>query len=127
MELSIFLAKVIGPYLMLLTASSWLNKKQMESIVADFLASKPLWLFSSAFMVILGLLLTVSHNVWVLDWRVIVTLLGWMILICGSVRLFFPEQAKSLVYKVSQSSLQQFVLLFFFAIGVILAYQGFFG
>ena len=127
MEHSIFLAKVIGSYLMIITGSTWINRKQMETVVADFLASKPLWLLSSAFMVIIGLLITVSHSIWSFDWRVVITLIGWLILVCGSVRLFFPEKAKAKIYKLSQSSFHKWVILLFFLIGAFLAYQGFFG
>jgi uncharacterized protein YjeT (DUF2065 family) len=42
---------------------------------------------------LLGLLMVLSHNVWVMDWPVIVTLFSWLVLVSGIIRLFFPEQA----------------------------------
>jgi hypothetical protein len=40
-----------------------------------------------------GLLLVLSHNVWVMGWPVIITILAWMILVGGILRLFAPEYA----------------------------------
>ena len=37
-----------------------------------------------------------THNVWVADWRVIITLLGWLLMVRGTVRMLIPDQVKPL-------------------------------
>ena len=32
-----------------------------------------------------------THNVWVANWRVLITLIGWLMLIRGAVRILAPE------------------------------------
>jgi uncharacterized membrane protein HdeD (DUF308 family) len=32
-----------------------------------------------------------THNVWLMSWRVLVTLIGWFLLIRGAVRVLIPE------------------------------------
>ena len=49
--------------------------------------------------VILGLLIVISHNIWVQDWRIIITMLGWFVLISGLVRLIYPNTARQVVAK----------------------------
>jgi hypothetical protein len=45
------------------------------------------WLF----MFLLGVAIIASHNVWVLDWPIAVTLMGWIMATKGAVYLLFPQ------------------------------------
>ena len=40
---------------------------------------------------ILGLGTVILHNIWVFDWTVIITILGWCTLIKGILKMGFPE------------------------------------
>ncbi len=40
-----------------------------------------------------GLLLISVHNVWVQDWPVIITLVGWILFLKGSWFMLFPDKA----------------------------------
>jgi len=40
---------------------------------------------------LLGLATVVLHNIWVWDWRVAITILGWSMLIKGIMKIGFPE------------------------------------
>ena len=41
--------------------------------------------------VIVGLLIVVTHNVWMSGWPVLVTLIGWISLLQGIARLYIPD------------------------------------
>ncbi len=41
---------------------------------------------------LMGLVTVILHNVWVADWRVAITILGWSTLIKGIMKIGFPEQ-----------------------------------
>lgn len=41
---------------------------------------------------LLGLATVVAHNVWVWDWRVAVTILGWTTLLKGIEKIAWPER-----------------------------------
>lgn len=41
---------------------------------------------------LMGLVTVIMHNVWVADWRVVITILGWSTLIKGILKIGFPEQ-----------------------------------
>lgn len=41
---------------------------------------------------LLGLITVVLHNVWVSDWRVSITLLGWVTLFKGIEKIGFPDR-----------------------------------
>ena len=37
-----------------------------------------------------GLAIVLTHNIWAADWRVLITLFGWLNVIGGALRLFAP-------------------------------------
>jgi hypothetical protein len=40
---------------------------------------------------LMGLVTVILHNVWVMEWRVAITVLGWSTLIKGILKIGFPE------------------------------------
>lgn len=123
MELSIFLAKLMGLYLVLVSVAFWLNRRKLSRIIQEFTNNVSLTLFSGAMLVILGLAVVLKHNVWVADWRVIVTILGWATLLKGLLRVFAPEKIPQLAVK-SESAFSV-IFLVAFALGAYLTYIGF--
>ena len=39
-----------------------------------------------------GLAIVLAHNVWVPNWRVLITLLGWLMLVRGAARILFTDR-----------------------------------
>src|SRR4026207_1852754 len=44
------------------------------------------------FALLAGLAIVNTHNLWVSDWRVIITILGWLAIIRGALSLLFPNK-----------------------------------
>ena len=59
----------------------------------EFLRSPALIFFSGMILMPAGLAVVLSHNVWVLNWPLIITLLGWIAVISGALRIFAPDRA----------------------------------
>jgi len=91
-QASIFLAKLIGPFFLIVGVSLLVNARTFRAIADEFLRS-PALLFLSALMILpAGLAIVLTHNVWVANWPVIVTLLGWLLVFSGIVRLLTPQR-----------------------------------
>ncbi len=73
MQTSIFIARLIGPVMIVAGLSVLFDRQRSRSMAEEFLASRAL-MFLGGMMVMLGGLSIVLHNVWTSDWRVIVTL-----------------------------------------------------
>lgn len=126
MELSIFLAKVFSIYLVIISLAMFARPNNFKDLAMD-LVREPGALFISMFIaLILGILLIVSHNVWVMGWPVLITILGWIVFAKGLIRLFFPElivdMTKILEKQIIYFSIAGFNLL----LGFVLTYYGFF-
>ncbi|KTD19151.1 Integral membrane protein (PIN domain superfamily) [Legionella lansingensis] len=128
MELSIFLAQVVGWYFVIASLCTLLRLDATKAIMEDILAQRALLFFIAIVTLILGLMMVVSHNVWVMGWPVIITIIGWLVLIGGIVRLFCPDT----IMKIWQWWLRNptyliVVTVISLLIGVYLLYRAYFG
>ena len=93
MQTSIFLARLIGPALLIVGIGILLNQTYYRGMTKEFVASRPLFYLASIIGVLAGLAIVLVHNVWVLNWRVLITLFGWINLIRGALSILLPEQS----------------------------------
>lgn len=125
METSIFLAKVIGLFGAISTLAILARYKTHLEMEEDAAKNSVITYLSGFFILVIGILLTVSHQVWTRDWRVVITIIGWLILIKGILRIFFPKTVKKLIEKKRDDRrflLAEAVVLL---VGLYLMYQGF--
>lgn len=91
MCLSMFLAQVIGCYLFLVGLAMLIHQHRFKKLMSDFLSHPTLISLSSSMSLVAGLLIIVDHNIWVGQWPIVVTLVGWILVLRGIFRLFFPD------------------------------------
>ena len=125
MDTSIFLAQAFGLYFFIISLAMLLKKKRFEEIVDDLIASPASIFIIAVITLILGILLVLSHNLWVADWRVIITLLAWLTFIAGLVRTFFPELIVKAAKQIHNPTFYYTVNSIFIVLGVALSYIGF--
>ena len=83
-------------------------------------------LYVTGFMaLIIGILSVLSHNIWSADWRALVTLLGWLTLIKGVVRMLWPSTVVKMIHKFQNDSWYFPAALVTLVLGVYLLYIGF--
>ena len=88
MEITIFLAQFWGSLFMILGALS-VFAKLLGRIIA-YTEDKTITIATGYITFLLGLMTVVAHNLWVPDWRVAITILGWATLIKGILKIGFP-------------------------------------
>jgi hypothetical protein len=90
MSTSVFIARLIGPVMLVIGLAVFANQRAFRDIAEEFLASRALLFLSGLLIVPVGLAIVLTHNIWAADGRVMITLFGWLNLIGGAVRLFAP-------------------------------------
>ena len=125
MELSIFLAKVLGLYLVIVSIAVWLRRKNLGELAVNFAQDKVNIYFSGVIFLLLGLALVVSHNVWDTVWQSIISILGWITLVKAGIRIFFPDRIGNIAQKAVGSKWYWIVIVSFLLIGSRLIYIGF--
>src|SRR5439155_8129406 len=96
MSPSIFLAKLIGPVCLVLGLALLINGAAFRTLAGEFLNSPPLMFLSGVITLPAGLAIVLTHNIWAGDWRVLITILGWLAVIGGAVRILAPQRATAI-------------------------------
>lgn len=123
MTVSIFLAKALGFYLIFISIAYVLNKKKFIPLLMNMMNKPEIMLVTGIIALIMGILIVVSHNIWVKDWRVIITVIGWMALLKAINIILFPEFMINISTKWIQNNVAYYItFLFTFLIGSILLY-----
>ena len=126
MDISILLARVIGLFVVISTLAILMRYKHFVLIEKEAAKNLVLVHLSGFSILILGILLVVNHNIWVLDWRGIITIISWMVLLKGILRGFYPELVMKIINKKAHNKLFILAEVFVFLIGLYLIYKGFF-
>lgn len=124
MELSLLLAKVIGISLMVISLALLVNKKGIDLLFSLYSRTEVVFI-TGIVEVFLGLLLIINHNIWTFDFRVIITIVGWILLLRGLGRTFFPGRVPVMLRKFRKMIwIFTPLLIFIFLVGAYLAYSG---
>ena len=90
MQTSVFLARLIGPVMLVVGLAVFANQRTFRDMAEEFLASRALLFLSGLLIMPAGLAIVLTHNIWAVDGRVMITLFGWLNVIGGALRLFAP-------------------------------------
>lgn len=102
-----------------------MNVHRIKTMLNE-ISRTPFLFMTGILALLMGLLIVVSHNIWVADWRVIITILGWLILVKGIVRLFLPEFAFRMMISFVQNIVVFYVTdIILLGLGIYLSYVGF--
>jgi hypothetical protein len=86
MDRSSFLARLIGPTFVAIALGMLINLSIYERMIAEALRPGILLYLSGLLSLLAGLAIINLHNKWHMDWRVIITMLGWLMTIGGIIR-----------------------------------------
>jgi hypothetical protein len=106
------LAGLVGPALLAIAASEALNMPIYAAQIA------PVVYLNGTLLFIAGLALVRAHNLWRLDWTVLLTLTGWVSLLVGLYRMFLPALPQA-----AAGVGTYLILAILFAIGAMLTVQ----
>lgn len=119
--ITLFLATVLGWYLVVMGILFLTRQDHVKAAVSEILAHRGTFFLLSLITFIIGLVMVASHNFWFLNWSIIVSILSWLILISGIVRLFFPEKAISMAeYVINHPEKMRITAIIALIIGIFL-------
>jgi len=126
MGISVFLAKIIGLYLVLSSFALLIFKERFKKLFKDVISTPFFVNFTGFWGILLGLLIVVSHNYWIDNWPTLITIIGWFTLLQGFLRVYFPDYfIEWNKWLVKSNSALIWIGWIFFIIGAYLTYIGF--
>lgn len=123
MEVSLFLAKFWGWYLLIFFFILSFNPGKIKQIFED-LKDEKFQILTAFIAIIAGLLSILFHNIWKPDWRFIITLLGWAALFLGLGLFLFPVPTTKKL-EVLNVKLVQTIYILLFLLGIFLLNIGY--
>ncbi|MCL0035756.1 hypothetical protein M1N00_03775 [Thermodesulfovibrionales bacterium] len=101
MEISILLGQIWGWVLVI----SGLVGVLWPGVFVRLYKDKRFIFLDGGVSLVLGLVTVVLHNLWVADWRVVITILGWFSLILGTLQIALVEWTAQQVQKTAQEEM----------------------
>jgi len=95
------IARLIGPVFVVTGVGMLVNAPFYVAAVAEGAASPVLIAISGIATLLGGVAILNAHSAWTADWRVLITIIGWLFVIAGIIRLVLPtvaERAAPAVY-----------------------------
>lgn len=117
-NISTFLAKFWGWYLIIFFIILSFNPKRVKQIFDD-LSDQKFLILTSFMAIIIGLINILLHNIWEPNWKLIVTLIGWISLFIGLALFIFPKLTVSKLEDFNVKFVQLIYVLLFF-VGLLL-------
>jgi hypothetical protein len=110
------IAGLVGPTLIALNISEMMNAHIWATVpVTQTYLAGALWFVA-------GLSIVRVHNHWIRGWPVVITFVGWFVMLGGLGRMFFPEPVQQGSSNSSAVLAVQMVLL---AIGIFLTFKAY--
>ena len=124
-QLSIFLAQVVGLYLFLIGLAMLVHQARFKKTMTETLGNHSLVTLSGTMSLVIGLLLVISHNMWISAWPVVITIVGWIILLQAVMRIFFPDVFIKIMKDLMAKSGYLLLSWIWVIVGIYLIWAGF--
>jgi hypothetical protein len=90
------IARLMGPVMLAMGLGMVIENDTMRELTRDFLSNRGLIYLTGILTLLAGLAIVNLHNLWTDDWRVIITVLGWLGIVGGLFRILLPGQVQEL-------------------------------
>lgn len=126
MDISLFLAQAFGMYFIVMGLVMF-RGNTLHEVITSFAQNKALKFFAGVFVLILGILLVLVHNVWEGPaWQVFITVMAWLTFLKGITYLLVPQSFyMALVRALNKNSVFVVGGIVMIVLGAWLAYVGF--
>lgn len=126
MDSTMYLAKLIGPVMLTLGLFVVFNPTRVSRMGREVLASDALLLIAGVITLPAGLAIVLSHNIWVAGWPVLITVMGWIMIVAGLARILLPGLMQSIGAVMLEKPIVTTIPgLLMASIGAFFCYQGY--
>ena len=119
-------ARLVGPLFVAIGLGILINPSFYNGAIIEAVHSPTLVYLSGIASLIAGLAVLNAHRTWTADWRVIVTILGWLFVIGGIIRIVLPGVIENIWLTVySGPNALIVVAVIVLVVGAFLSFRGY--
>lgn len=123
---SLLYAQILGLFFFLIGLTMLMHTARWKKTFSEIVGNHALLAITGVISTLVGLIVVVTHNLWVSDARVLITLLGWFMLIQGLIRLFYPDSFAQIAKNLAEKGIARLLNWVLFLIGAYLVWVSFF-
>lgn len=90
------IAGLTGPLMIAMGIAMLLNRQMFPEMVTQLAQNYAIIFLSGILSLLAGVAIVRVHNVWTGGWPVIITILGWLLIVGGLARMWFPHRASEI-------------------------------
>ena len=125
METTIIITRIFATVYVAFGLGMLISPKFYREEIGKLLIN-PAFIFLSGFLaIVFGVIITTTHHYWENDWRMVITIFGWIALVKGSLLIVAPEQAKWFRYSILKPENTKIIAFGLLILGAFLGYLGF--
>jgi hypothetical protein len=126
--MSTVFAKILGIYFFAIGIAFFINTERFKNIYKQVSKDENFLFLGSVLAMLIGAVVISLHNIWVWDWPVIITILGWWSLIKGFALFVHPGFINAFSFIENRSTMfYKTASLVYAIVGLFLLYKGFEG
>jgi len=126
MATSRYLARLIGPIFLTIGIGMLVNGPFYRDLITEAVASHVLIYLSGVLSLLAGLAVVMAHNRWSGGWPIIITVLGWLMVIGGVIRIVVPQLVQTVAVTIYAGHAAIIVAaILCVALGGFLSFKGF--
>jgi hypothetical protein len=125
MSSSKLIAGLVGPLLLAIGAVLLLNSGMFSAMVSQLTQNYGVVFLAGVMGLIGGLAILRFHNIWSADWRVLITIFGWLSVIGGLGRMLVPNEAATIAQSIINVAWLPYFAVLPLALGAFLTLKGY--
>jgi hypothetical protein len=123
---TLFFAQIMGLYLLITAIIMLARRDYYQHLLVNIKERSSSVVVAAAFGLIFGLGVVLTHNIWTWESEVLVTLVGWVLVIKSILWLSFPESMANYCKKVYGGAGFYLLVLIMVVVGVTLTAHGYY-
>jgi hypothetical protein len=122
----VYIARLAGPILVTIGIGVLLNLQHYIALIGEAVRS-PMQIYVAGLLALAGgLAILNAYRAWTADWRVVVTVLGWLMVIGGLFRIVLPRLTAGLATAIYSGSVAMTVVgVIVLIVGGYLSFEGY--
>lgn len=125
MEVSLFLAKLIGLYMLIQGITLFLRASDVKGMSKEFSKSPLTQVVVGSIALLVGLLIVMVHNEWGSYWQSLISTFGWLALMKGVLSLWAPELIHDVLETFERPAVMRVASMTVYTLAIIMLAFGF--
>jgi len=122
----VIIARIVGPLFAVIGIGMLLNQKLYSDMIGQAILVPVLIYLSGLLAFTAGVAVLNGYRSWTADWRVIITILGWIMVIAGIIRIVIPAVTASLALTLFSGTAGMAITgVIVLVVGAFLSFEGY--